>query len=182
MMRKISITFLFASILIFVSSCKKEESLQPNEEAASSQQAGIDFLNGGGEVDLGGTGGSGGGSTSIVEYFNATVNGIEIKSNAPFFQKNGSFGQINSSISSITNSFLLVYNDSLKTVNTTFSVGIPSLTFYKSATDSYTAYSGTFSIDAIDGTMVEGKFSAMMTNTQNTDTLTITNGQYRAAK
>lgn len=182
MIRKISISFLFSGLLLFTFSCKKEESLTPNKEAASSQQAGIDFLNGGGEPDLGGSGGNSGGGSSITEYFDATVNGIEIKSGAPFFQKNGSFGQINSSIASITNSFLLVYNDSLKTVNTTFSVGIPSLTFYKSATDSYTAYTGSFSIDAIDASMVEGKFSAKMTNTQNTDTLTITNGRFRAAK
>jgi len=169
---------LLISLLFF--SCKKEQSLTPNKEAAKTQQAGIDFLNNGGETDLGGNGGSS--SSTVDEFMNATADGSSKSYSSFSYTDNGSSLTITGSNSSggITIAIL-----SIPAAGDTLFFDEPlsiSGNYVPGAGMAYTALDGNLIVDSTTTTMFKGRFFFNAKNNNGADIVAITAGSFRIAK
>jgi len=177
-MTKLTYTLILLFSIALLFSCKEEE-LTPNEDAAKSQQAGIDILNLGGNVDPNGGGGGGtGGGTAVAEYFSAEVDGVIKPDPNPSYQEGFGMKQINGSSNNAMDIFLISINGALE-VRT---IDNPNAGYFANTTISYQAFNGQLVLDSVTTDLIQGTFYFDAVDDISNDTVSITNGKFRVKR
>jgi len=168
--------FLIVGVLLF--SCKKEEDLKKSKKLAANQQAGIDFLNEGGEVDLGGNS-----TTTVKQFLEATVDGTRKSYSSFSYSENG----LSASMSAFDNSTAI----SFSLLNLPVSGDVIDLgdqfsgfgSYVPGVGQSFISNVGEMVVDTSTATFLSGSFYFRAKNVQNSnDSVIVTNGKFRIAK
>lgn len=159
----------FSLIVLFVTACKKEEALTPDEKATPLVQP------------IPGTGSGGGGTTA--ESFNFMVDGVTITNSNPFYLSNLGSSQISSTLGSFDN--LLQFGFLVDpTGRDTVALGgfAPSATFYENQDTAYYAINGELIITEATASKISGSFYFDATTDPPSDTISITEGSFSVNK
>lgn len=178
-MTKLTYTLILCFSIVLLFSCKEEE-LTPYEDAAKSQQAGIDASNEAGNNNSGGggSGGGTGGGTAVDEYFSAVVDGVAKSNPDPVYQEVSGIKQINSTPISGNDIFLISINGALevKTINN------PIIGYFSNSTNSYQSFNGQLVLDSVTTTLIQGTFFFDAASSSTNDTVVVTNGRFRVKR
>lgn len=177
MSKQILTVLLFLISLTMLTSCAKEETLKPDEEAGASQTTIYDG-SGIGTGGAGGNGGSGGGNNGggnlPSEYFFVDVDSVTKTYTSPFYQE--ALG-----IRQIVNDFTVLEGQiqiSLVNEPQDSTYNNPLIGYFKSVTESYQSLNGYITFDSVSSSLLQGRFAAEVWNSNTDDTISLTNGRF----
>lgn len=159
---------------VVLSSCKREEDLTIEKDIAASQQAGIDFLNEGGEADLG--------EDNLNEFLTLKENGTNQTFSSFTYSENGSILTFSGIKSSTTIGFNII---GIPKSGDTIKLDDPlegSVTYVQNTGDAYTSIDGELIVETSNSTYISGSFFFDAQNAAEDDTIAIRSGSYKIAK
>lgn len=170
------IFFLILGMALILFACKKEEDLTVDKKLAESQQAGIDFLNNGGDPNIG----SGGGGGSVSESLEATIDGSKKSFSNFTYQQNGSLISMSGFSGTTSISFSLF---SVPNSGDTIDLGDGKAVYVPGIGQGFSSHTGKLIIRQSTSTFFQGDFDFRAKNVQNAnDSVVVTGGSFKIGR